>query len=205
MLTTQLGVSDAVLFDAFERTRRYRGTGRPSTTEESLAAVVDACGVKLDRDTIRRIADAHIRVAAARRASLRRHPCRCSGSSAQPVSGNQDERDNARDGAYRRPEHDRVAGHVGGRSRSFRSACGSRAQAALAHLWPFRDRASPSVAPELRRSECAGPPRVSRRVVSYRAPGPGPPPRLVRGDLTSPKTSPRSSSTRGAHALAGGG
>lgn len=30
-------------------------------------------------------------------------------------------------------------------------------------------------------------------------------PGLVRGDLTSPKTSPRSSSTRGAHALAGGG
>lgn len=29
--------------------------------------------------------------------------------------------------------------------------CCFRAQAALAHLWPFRDRASPSVAPQLRR------------------------------------------------------
>lgn len=59
-LATQLGVADAVLFDAFERTRRYRGTGGPSTTEESLAVVVDACGVELDRDAVRRIADVHI-------------------------------------------------------------------------------------------------------------------------------------------------
>ena len=60
LLTTRLGVSDAVLFDAYERTRRYRGTGGPFTTEESLAVVVDACGVELDRDAVRRIADAHI-------------------------------------------------------------------------------------------------------------------------------------------------
>ena len=59
-LTTQLGVAEAVLFDAFERTRRYRGTGGPSTTEESLAVVVDACGVELDRDTVRGILDVHI-------------------------------------------------------------------------------------------------------------------------------------------------
>ena len=60
LLTTLLGVSDTVLFDAFERTRRYRGTGGPSTIEESLAAVVDACGVELDRDTVRQIADTHV-------------------------------------------------------------------------------------------------------------------------------------------------
>ncbi len=60
MIPTLLGVADAVLFDAFERTRRYRGTGGPSTTEESLAVVVDACGVELDRDAVRRIAEAHI-------------------------------------------------------------------------------------------------------------------------------------------------
>ena len=60
LLTTQLGVSDTVLLDAFERTHRYRGTGGPSTIEESLAAVVDACGVELDRDTVRQIADLHV-------------------------------------------------------------------------------------------------------------------------------------------------
>ena len=60
LLTTQLGVADAVLFDAFERTHRYRGTGGPSTIEESLAVVVDACGVELDRGALRRIANVHI-------------------------------------------------------------------------------------------------------------------------------------------------
>jgi len=36
-LTTQLGVADAVLFDAFERTRRYRGTGGPSAAQAFFA------------------------------------------------------------------------------------------------------------------------------------------------------------------------
>lgn len=59
-LTTQLGVTEGMLYEAFERTRRYRGTGGPSTTVESLAVVVQACGVELDRDAVRWIAEVHI-------------------------------------------------------------------------------------------------------------------------------------------------
>src|SRR3989337_1566241 len=59
-LTTQLGVTEGMLSEALERTSRYRGSGGPSSTVESLAVLVETCGVELDRDAVRRIAKVHI-------------------------------------------------------------------------------------------------------------------------------------------------
>ena len=59
-LSIQLGVPEAVLFDGFERTRVYRGTGGPRTAEESLAVVVEACGVDPEPGFVRRLTEMHI-------------------------------------------------------------------------------------------------------------------------------------------------
>ncbi len=59
-LTTQLGVSEGMLYDAFELTRDARGTGEYGSPEEDLASVAQACGLALDPDDVRRITDVHI-------------------------------------------------------------------------------------------------------------------------------------------------
>ena len=59
-LTKQLGVSEGMLYDAFELTRDARGTGEYDSPEEDLASVAQACGLALAPDDVRRITDFHI-------------------------------------------------------------------------------------------------------------------------------------------------